>query len=127
MNQMEWEEMIGEVQQYMIRLEQASQSMGELFYDGLQDETIEIFKQYLSGFVEISQAIIVAVESSAEFVPSIKERAMPCVEDLMQQLEQFQLLLSQERWVALADTLKFEIPQQLQNISSAMKEPVSHD
>jgi hypothetical protein len=122
MNQAEWVEMASEVEQYITNLEQASRSVGELFYDGLQEETIDIFQQYLTGFVEISQAIIVTLESSVEFVPSMKDRAMPYVQDLMLQLEQFQLFLSQERWVSLADTLKFEIPQQLQTISSAMKE-----
>lgn len=122
MNQVEWEEMVIEVEQYIIKLENASLSVGELLYDGLQVETTEIFQRYLTGFLEISQAIIVTAESSVEFVPLFKDRVMPFINDLLSQTEQFQLLLSQERWVGLADLLKYEIPQKLQSISTAMKE-----
>ncbi|MHA6481275.1 hypothetical protein ACX1C1_05130 [Paenibacillus sp. strain BS8-2] len=121
MNQAEWKEMADEVKQYIMNLEQASRSVGDLLYDGLQADTIVIFQQYLNGFFDISQAIIITVESSVEFAPALRESVMLHVQELMLLPEQFQLLLSQERWVALADILKYEIPEQLQKISSAMK------
>lgn len=121
-NRNEWDELVIETEQYIYKLKKASVSVGELFYDGYQIESTEIFHNYLNGYLEISQAIIVTVESSVEFIPSLTEKFMPFIQELVSYLEKLQLLFSNERLVELADTMKYELPKHLEELSIAFKE-----
>jgi len=122
MNQLEWNELMVEIEQYIFKLDKASKSVGELFYESIGPETIQIFTQYLTGFYDISQAIAAAVENSEHYAPNLKAKAEPHVLELFKQFEQMKLLLSQERLVSLGDIMKFEIPEILQRILNALKE-----
>ncbi|MGI2296582.1 hypothetical protein [Paenibacillus sp. GXUN7292] len=122
MNHTEWNELVQEVELHIIKLEQASLSVGELFYDSIEPKTLEVFSQYLKGFYDISHAIAVTVENGESFIPSLKEKTEQHVNELFNQFEQMKLLLNQERFVSLADIMKYEIPSHLQKILVVLKE-----
>ncbi len=122
MNQTEWKELIEEVELHILKLEKASLSVGELFYDAMQPQTIEVFTQYLNGFYDIAHAIAVTVENSEFFAPDLKNNSEQYVAGLFNQFEQMKTLINQERFVSLADILKYEIPGHLEKILSALKE-----
>lgn len=122
MDRTEWENMIKEIDQYIINLQAASVSVGELFYDPVSKETVEIFSNYLTGFYDIAQAISVTVENSEPFLPALKSNISSQINELFSYFEKMQGFLMKDRFTMLADLLKYEVPKQLQTILTTIKE-----
>jgi len=115
-------DVMDDIIEYIAKLEKASLSVGELFYEHVTSETHQILDNYFRGCNDLAHVLVATLENSQEIAPQINVAVMPSVMELMEQFATIQLLLIEGRSVELADLLKYEIPPKLQHIAKLLEE-----
>lgn len=122
MNNIEWIENAKEVQTYLYKLEKASLSVGELFYENLNLEAVQVLETYLKGYFDIARAFEFIIESGEELNSDLKPSLTPYLEIMNGHMSKIQKFVAEERLVELADFLKYEIAEEISKIDKQLKE-----
>lgn len=118
----DWYELVKEVETYLYNLQKASTSVGDLFYDNISIETIEVLETYLRGYDDITKCLYMVTEESTPFDQNFKETFNNDVEQLFKYTEHIKTIVQQEHFVQLADLMKYEITEHINNVVAKLKE-----
>lgn len=117
-----WVEIIDDVVQYIPKLINASESIGELLYEPLNDETAPLFGQYLNGLHDFIQVLLMSIEDAKDHAPQIIIEVTAKMNELVVHINTIEQELNNNNYVAVADCMKYEIKALLEELLLVIQE-----
>lgn len=117
-----WNEINDEIEQYIPKLIAASDSIGELFYEPLNEESSQLFSQYITGMSNLIQMLLMTLNDAVDHAPQMIEHVTPVLQSITTNIKDIEQSMEKEQNVHVGDMLKYEIVEQLNRLSTALKE-----
>lgn len=117
-----WNEINDEIEQYIPKLIAASESIGELFYEPLNEESSQLFSQYITGMSNLIQMLLMTLNDAVDHAPQMIEHVTPALQSITTNIKDIEQSMEKEQYVHVGDMLKYEIVEQLNRLSTALKE-----
>jgi len=117
-----WIEVIDDVVQYIPKIINASDSIGELLYEPLNDRTSPLFGEYLNGLHELIQVLLMTIEDAKDHAPSMIIEVTEKLNGLAVHFNTIEHELNNNNYVAVADCMKYEIKQLLEELLLVIQE-----
>lgn len=117
-----WNEIIDEIEQYIPKLVAASDSVGELFYEPLNEQSSQLFSQYITGMSNLIKTMMMTLNDAVDHAPQMIERSTPVLQSISSFVAGIENALEKQKFVDVADIIKYEIVEQLNLLLVAIKE-----
>lgn len=103
-----WIAVVRDIEEYIPKLINACDSVSELFYEQMNDESWVVFAQLLEGYENLYKALYMTVEDAKDHQIDIYESLYPLVERFPMQLIDLNREMQAENHVAVGDMIKHE-------------------
>jgi hypothetical protein len=117
-----WNEINDEIEQYIPRLMTASESVGELFYEPLNEQGSQLFAQYITGLSHLIQSLLMTLKDAVDHAPQMIERVTPVMQSITTHVADIENSLEKQKNIEVADIIKYEVPEKLNLLLAAIKE-----
>lgn len=113
-----------DIDQYIPKLIRASNSVADILYESFTDEGGKILGQYLQGLSDLISTLLMTIEDAQEHAPNLIERIRIPFQNVISKVDELERCLSNNKKVAAADIMKYELKNNLESLHSALVEAI---
>ncbi|QNK58364.1 hypothetical protein [Paenibacillus sp. PAMC21692] len=117
-----WKDVVSDIEEYIPRLIQASDSVSELMYDQVTPDGWGIVAQMLEGYENFYKSLYMTVEDAKDHDMALFEKLNKLVVKFPEQFVSLQQELEAGNHVAVGDMMKYEWTRLLAEVSFALVE-----